>query len=413
MQTSKSNLRDYQLGAIDSLRTGSILCGGVGSGKSRTSLGYYFFKECKGSYDKDGVARMECPRDLYIITTAKKRDTSEWLDEMLEFDLSTKPLYSVALTNVVIDSWNNIKKYADVENAFFIFDEQRLVGKGVWVKTFLKISKKNHWILLTATPGDTWLDYIPVFLANGYYQNRSEFLRKHVIFSPYTKYPKVQKFINVRELERHKADILVNMDYHSSKKRVFEIQYTGYNHDMYKTILKDRFDPFERKPIAEQGKLMYLLRKVCNSDFSKERALNSIYVEHKKCIIFYNFDYELFILRNWAEFHQIPCSEWNGHHHEGIKHGDTWAYLVQYTSGCEGWNCIETDTVIFYSLSYSYKTMIQAAGRIDRMNSPYDTLYYYSLVSNADIDGSINKALNNKRSFNEKTYLNVQKLQLL
>ena len=169
------SLRDYQLDAVNRMKNGCILCGGVGSGKSRTALAYYFFQEggellnnvCGDNY----IPMEDPPKDLYIITTARKRDTKEWEGELSPFLLSTHREVSLYSNKVIVDSWNNIGKYIAVTNAFFIFDEQRVVGSGAWVKAFLKIAKSNEWILLSATPGDTWEDYIPVFIANGFYKS--------------------------------------------------------------------------------------------------------------------------------------------------------------------------------------------------------------------------------------------------
>lgn len=91
--------------------------------------------------------------DLCIITTARKRDTGEWDEELAHFYMSTDPEHDIYEHKVVVDSWNNIGKYVGVKNAFFIFDEQRVVGKGAWVKSFYKITQNNEWILLSATPG--------------------------------------------------------------------------------------------------------------------------------------------------------------------------------------------------------------------------------------------------------------------
>ena len=189
-----------QLLALEQLKSGSILCGGVGSGKSRTSLAYFTVKECKGGLNGEP---MKDPKNLYIITTAKKRDSKEWEDEFPPFPFDE--------IDICIDSWNNIGKYADVKDSFFIFDEQRLVGSGAWVKAFLKISKSNHWILLSATPGDTWMDYIPVFIANGFYKNRTEFIRRHVVYSRFAKFPKVDHYVETGRLLRLRKSILVNM----------------------------------------------------------------------------------------------------------------------------------------------------------------------------------------------------------
>ena len=165
LKMSKPFLYDYQMDAVKKMRNGCILNGGVGSGKSRTGL-YYYFKEQGGSMDPDYIP-MKNPRDLYIITTAMKRDSLEWEVELTPYLLSKNPEVNYYRNKVVIDSWNNIKKYKDIYGAFFIFDEDRVTGKGAWVKTFLNIARKNQWIILSATPGDTWEQYIPVFMANG------------------------------------------------------------------------------------------------------------------------------------------------------------------------------------------------------------------------------------------------------
>ena len=162
-------LRDYQIDAVNRLKNGNILCGGVGSGKSRTALAYYY-KENGGIIGSEDYIKMKNPKDLYIITTARKRDTLEWEGEFGPFLITTNPEVAYYDHKVIVDSWNNIQKYVDIKDAFFIFDEQRVVGSGAWGKAFLKIAKVNNWILLSATPGDTWMDYIPVFLANGFYK---------------------------------------------------------------------------------------------------------------------------------------------------------------------------------------------------------------------------------------------------
>ena len=174
-------LYDYQLDAINRMKIGCILCGGVGSGKSRTSLAFYY-KLYDGDVNTENYVRMTEPPDLYIITTARKRDTGEWDEELAHFYMSTDPEHDIYEHKVVVDSWNNIGKYVGVKNAFFIFDEQRVVGKGAWVKSFYKITQNNEWILLSATPGDCWTDYIPVFIANGFYRNRTDFNNQHVVY---------------------------------------------------------------------------------------------------------------------------------------------------------------------------------------------------------------------------------------
>lgn len=147
-----------------------------------------------------------------------------------------------------------------------------------------------------------------------------------------------------------------------------------------------------------------MLRRVVNGDGSRVFALDSIYEKHGKLIIFYNYDYELMALRLFASSNGIPCAEWNGKKHEPIPKTNTWVYLVQYAAGAEGWNCIETDCIVFYSQTYSYKAQQQAAGRIDRMNTPFTDLYYYHLMSSSKMDISISKCLRGKRDFNEKAF---------
>lgn len=396
-------LYDYQREALDHLQTGSILCGGVGSGKSRTSLAYYFTEE-GGELDPYLPMRIP-PRDLYIITTARKRDTFEWEGELAPFLLSTDPKHNVYYGNqVVVDSWNNIKKYTNVKGAFFIFDEQRVVGSGAWVKAFCKITKSNDWILLSATPGDKWEDYIPVFVANGFYKNRSEFIREHVIYSRFTKYPKVDRYINVRRLERLRDRILVDMDFQRQTVAHREDIYVKYDISKYKDAIRKRWDPYKNEPIQQASGLCYVLRRIVNEDISRQVALLELFEKHPRMIIFYNFDYELGILKELHYGENVEIAEWNGHKHQPIPDSASWIYLVQYTAGAEGWNCIRTDTIVFYSQNYSYKVMQQASGRIDRLNTPYTDLYYYHLKSRSGIDLAISKALKEKKKFNEKRW---------
>ena len=396
-------LFDYQREAVDQLRCGNILCGGVGSGKSRTALAYYYIC-CGGVLDTKNYVRMRSPKDLYIITTARKRDTLEWEKELLYFFMSTDPKANLYKTKVVIDSWNNIKKYADVKNSFFIFDEQRVVGYGAWTKSFLKISRGgNHWILLSATPGDTWSDYIPVFIANGFYKNKAEFVREHVVYSNYSKFPKIDRYLNTGRLIRLRNSILVNMNFkRETISHNIDIS-VPYDIPKYKNIVRNRWDPWNNEPIQNAASYCYALRRLVNSDESRVVAIGEIMESHPKVIIFYNFDYELEILKEFFKYlyHGVTVAEWNGHKHQPIPEGDSWAYLVQYTAGAEGWNCIKTDTIIFYSQNYSYKIMVQSSGRIDRLNTPYSDLYYYHLKSRSGIDLAISKALSNKKKFNE------------
>ena len=398
------SLYDYQLDAVNRMKNGCILCGGVGSGKSRTALAYYY-KEQGGKIGTNRYIPMQNPRDLYIITTARKRDTKEWQEEFGIFRISDNPDCNFYRNKVVVDSWNNIKKYKDVYGAFFIFDEQRVVGSGAWVKAFLNITRKNDWILLSATPGDTWQDYIPVFVANGFYKNKTEFCREHIVYSRFTKYPKVDHYINTGRLIRLRNDILVDMDFHRNTIAHHEDIYCGYDISMYKDVTKLRWNPYTNQPIANAADLCRTWRKIVNSDESRQIALLELFEKHPKMIVFYNFDYELDILRGLYYGENVQIAEWNGHRHEPIPGGSKWIYLVNYTAGAEGWNCVTTDTIIFYSQNYSYKIMQQAAGRIDRLNTRFVDLYYYHFKSRSGIDLAISRALSQKRNFNEGKYV--------
>lgn len=398
-------LRDYQEEAIGNMKNGCILCGGVGSGKSRTALAYYF-RLCGGDWH-DGYSPMTEYRDLYIITTARKRDTLEWEEELVPFLISKDPdlTYYKGL-NVVIDSWNNIQKYSNVYGAFFIFDEQRVVGSGAWVKTFLRIARKNKWILLSATPGDSWKDYIPVFVANGFYKNKSEFIREHIVYSPYiTKYPKIDRYVNTKRLIRQRDSILVDMKFERQTVSHHEDIYVEYDVSKYKAAMRTRWDPYKDEPIQQASGLCYVLRKIVNSDDSRQAALLELYEKHPRMIVFYSFDYELDILKGLYYGPKVRVAEWNGHKHEPVPKTKRWVYLVQYTAGAEGWNCIKTDTIVFYSQNYSYKIMQQSAGRIDRLNTPFMDLYYYHLKSRSGIDLAISKALSEKKKFNENKFV--------
>ena len=400
---SEPFLYDYQMDAVKKMHNGCILNGGVGSGKSRTGL-YYYFKEQGGSIDPDYIP-MKNPKDLYIITTAMKRDSLEWEGELTHYLISTNPELSHYKNKVVIDSWNNIKKYKDVHGALFIFDEDRVTGKGTWVKTFLNISRKNNWIILSATPGDTWEQYIPVCIANGFYKNKTEFTREHCIYSRYTKYPKIERYINTGRLIKLRNQILIDMDFSRKTIPHHEDIYVKYDISNYKDAIKLRWDPYKDEPIRQASGLCYVLRRIVNSDESRQIALLEIFEKHPKIIVFYNFDYELDILKGIYYGEDVKIAEWNGHIHQPIPDSNKWVYLVQYTAGCEGWNCIKTDTIVFYSQNYSYKVMTQASGRIDRLNTPYLDLYYYHIKSRSGIDLAISKALSEKKKFNESRWV--------
>lgn len=392
-------LRPYQQDAVDRMRNGCILCGGVGSGKSRTALAYYYIQQ-KGTVGKN-AQMMDDPKDLYIITTARKRDSYEWEGELVVYGMHTDPEFNKYENHIQVDSWNNIAKYVDVQGAFFLFDEQRVVGKGAWVKSFQKIAKKNEWILLSATPGDTWQDYIPVFIANGFYKNRTEFIQEHIIYKRYTTYPQIDRYINTGRLLRLRNRILVNMDFERKTIPHHEDIYTEFDRDLYKRVSRDRWNIYKDEPCMNASDYCQVLRRIVNTDVRRQEALLEIYKEHPMVIIFYNFDYELEILKSLDYGDGVEVAEWNGHKHQEIPSGYKWVYLVQYNAGSEAWNCIKTDTIIFFSQNYSYKMMVQAAGRIDRMNTPFTDLYYYHFKSRSSIDIAINRALKEKKKFNE------------
>ena len=401
-------LYDYQIDAVNRMRNGCILNGGVGSGKSRTALAYYYLRndgDPSSLCGDDYIPMGDPPKDLYIITTARKRDTKEWEADMVPFLLSTNPEINLYSNKITVDSWNNIKKYKDITDAFFIFDEDRVTGSGVWANSFLKIAKSNEWIILSATPGDCWMDYLAVFIANGFYKNKTEFLREHVVYSRFSKFPKIDRYLNTGRLIRLRNRILIDMDFHRDTIPHHEDVYVSYDTTAYKDICRTRWNPWDNKPIENASEFCYSLRKIVNSDEARQAALLEIIENHPRAIIFYNFDYELDILKSIHYGDDFEIAEWNGHKHQEIPKGDKWIYLVQYNAGNEGWNCVRTDTIIFYSQNYSYKIMIQAAGRIDRLNTPYKDLYYYHIKSRSGIDLAISKALKNKKQFNERKFV--------
>ena len=404
VKPAKPFLYDFQMEAVKKCQNGCILNGSVGSGKSRTGL-FYYFKEQGGWIEGSDYTPMKNLKDLYIITTAKKRDSLEWEGELSWFRLSTNPETNYYDNKVVVDSWNNIKKYADVKGAFFLLDEDRVTGSGAWVKAFLKIAKSNDWIILSATPGDTYMDYWAVFVANGFYKNKTEFQREHVIYSKYTKYPQIDRYINTQRLDRLRNRILIDMTVQRHTRPHHEDMYCSYDIPFYKDVIKRRWDPYKQEPIQQASNLCYILRRIVNTDESRQVKLLELLEEHPKAIIFYNFDYEREILLNLGYSEGTKIAEWSGHAHQPVPTGDKWVYLTQYTSGCEGWNCITCDTIIFYSQNYSYKVMTQAAGRIDRLNTKFIDLYYYHLKSRSGIDLAISKALKEKKQFNESRWL--------
>ena len=405
------DLRKSQMEAVNKLRNGNILVGGVGSGKSRTGLAWWYFKECRGALPVNGIGKtisMKTPKDLFIITTPRKRDELEWEGELVPFRISPNGKHNPQGVRVTIDSWNNIKKYIGCKNAVFLFDEQRVVGYGTWARSFLKICKNNQWILLSATPGDKWDDYIPVFIANGFYKNKTEFLRKHAVFNRYAKYPKIDRFTEENILLGYRNRILVKMDVDRQTVRHDHIVWVDYNADLVKTtITRNRWNPYKNEPIQDVSQYCAVLKKAIFSDGSRLEAVSKITLERERTIIFYSFDFELENLRKLKKMWNkqgYSYAEWNGHLHQPIPDSDCWVYLVQYTSGAEAWNCTKTDTIIFYSQNYSYRTMEQARGRIDRINTKYRDLHYYILKSHSGLDNQIAKALSRKKKFNEAKY---------
>lgn len=358
-------------------------------GKSRTVLGYYRLSEA--------------PADVYVITTAKKRDSGDWEWEATKFGISTEP--SLTLGGVLtVDSWNNISKYEHIEDAFFVFDEQRLVGNGAWVRSFQRIARKNRWVLLSATPGDTWIDYVPVFVANGLYKNPSQFKREHVQYAPYSRYPRIVRYLNVDILEKYRNMLLVEMPYEKHTERIVEEVICPYNQTLFNNVYRKRWNVYENRPLRDIAEMFRVMRKVVNTDPSRLDALQTVLKKHSKVIVFYNFDYELELLRSWCTTRSLICREWNGHKHEEPPETDKWVYLVQYQAGAEGWNCTTSDAICFWSLNYSYRNYVQAQGRIDRLDTPFTLLYYYVLRSNSIIDKAIMNARLHKKTFNERAY---------
>jgi len=381
----KRELRPHQKTALSKMHNGSILWGGVGTGKSMVAVEYYL--------------QHEAPKQCIVITTAKKRDTLDWKKEFAAVAIGDE---LSKLGGVIVDSWNNLHKYTAVKGQFFILDEQRLVGKGKWSKSFLKIARENNWILLSATPGDTWLDYIPVFIANGWYKNRSEFYREHVILKPYMNYPVVDRYVNVQRLVRYRSQILVRMPYERETTRHPLNEWVEYDQELMDQVEKKLWNPFTNEPIRDIAQKFHLMRKIVNSDPSRLERVHDLMHKHNRLIVFYTFDYELAMLRSLKEGHTY--AEWNGHKHEPLPQTEQWVYVVQYTAGSEGWNCTSTNAMAFWSLPYSFKMWEQAHGRIDRLNTPYSDLYYHALRSHSGIDWAIWRSLKAKKSFQNLDY---------
>lgn len=402
------SLRPYQEDAVEQLQNGNILLGGVGAGKTITGLAYFFRKVCGGSIE-DGLVPTT-PKDLYVITTARKRDSLDWEREAAHFSISTDRESSIAGIQLTVDSWNNISKYTDVKDAFFIFDEQKVVGYGAWAKAFIKITKANNWILLSATPGDTWMDYIAVFIANGFYKNKTAFVREHVIYNSYVHFPLVDRYVGEDKLKRLREQVLVRMKFKRKTVRHNIDIVVPYDHKTLEMVIKERWNIYKDEPILNSSEFGYTMRKVVNSHPSRLDVIRDLSVKHSKLIVFYNFDYELDILRQLDDSDEYEVAEYNGHIHQEIPRSDKWIYLTQYLSSAEAWNCTETNAIAFYSLNYSYRLTTQAAGRIDRMNTPYQNLYYYFIQSESTIDRGVVQSLKQKTDFNERKFFRDQKI---
>lgn len=393
-------LRQHQLEALESLANGKVLCGSVGSGKSLTAVAYWYTTICGGGLIPLVPRRSHIP--CYVVTTAKKRNDKEWDLEFARVGVDR----SDENGDAHVISWNEIHKVANVTGAFFIFDEQRASGSGKWARAFIRIARRNRWIMLSATPGDVWLDYIPLFVANGFYKNRTEFIRRHVVFNNFAKFPQVQRYLETGVLERYRRQILVDMPVERHTVRVRRSIHVKHDEELYSRISKTRFDPWKDEPVQNAGGLCYLFRRVVNDDSRRYAAVLDVLKRHPRVVIFYNFDYELERLRGLGR-DGFSVSEYNGHRHDPVPEGESWVYLVQYTSGAEGWNCTTSDTMVFYSLNYSYRVMEQAEGRIDRLNTPYSKLFYYRLVSNSPIDRAIQDAISRKKVFNERAFIGL------
>lgn len=401
--------RPEQMQAVRQLQNGSILAGGVGSGKTLTSLAWYLTSVCNAASFKKGGSlakkKVKVTPTLYVITTAKKRDSLEWEEEAARLGLSTDPECSFTGSSIVVDSWNNIGKYSDREHAVFFFDEQRASGSGRWVKEFLKITKKNTWLLLSATPGDVWMDYLPVFMAHGFFRTRTEFMEDHVIFDRFAKYPKVKRYIGEAKLQRLRRSILVEMPVERHTTRERETVYCDYDRDLYKWVVKNRMDPWTEEPLRDAGGVCRILRKVVSDNDWRSAEAKRILSSNERVIVFYNYNYELDRILAVAESLGVPTAQWNGHRHDAIPGGDRWIYICQYTSAAEGWNCTSTDTVLFWSLNYSWRVTEQCEGRIDRLNTPYSRLKYYFLESHSSIDEAVRRSLSSKKVFNERAFV--------
>ena len=379
-------LLKYQEEAIQKLHSGSVLYGATGSGKSLTGLAYYM--------------RCWSHLDLYIITTSKKRNAGEWEEEIAK--LGCPPPKA-------IDSWNRLKNYRMVSDAFFLFDEHKVGGHGKWAQSMITIAKKNKWILLTATPGDVWDDYASIFIANEFVKNKTTWNEDFCIFDRISKYPKIIGYQREDVLKNMRDAVLVPMEYQSEKVPIpYVIPYkVDHEEEAYVLARRKSLRHPEMRAFRNTSAMFAYMRMNLPDKESKIQALADVLKKEPKAIIFYNFTPEKYEIENAARQVNIPFFQYNGQIKDNVPDGDTWVYAVQYTAGAEAWNCITCRTVIFYSMNYSYKVMTQAKGRIDRCNSPFDELHYYYFISpDFEIDQEILNALTRKEKFNEEALAN-------
>lgn len=392
MVAAKIELKSHQKEALSKIKNGNILVGGVGSGKTYTSI-FWYIEQFK-----------DLGMDLIVITTAANRDMIKPGQTKPDWHQSIE---DCGVTDYKVDSWNNLHKYAGTKNTCFIFDEQRVVGYGKWAKAFINLTWEptNRWILLSATPGDNWMDYIPVFIANKLYLNKTEFVRKHVEQNPYVSYFSVKAYKGTAVLEKHRKSIVVTMEVERHTTRHREYISCDYDKELYKQVARERFNIFKDEPIETPPEFMSVLRRIVNASDDRINYIRKVLAKGGRYIVFYNFNYELDILRSLCDEANYTYSEWNGHKHDSLPTTDNWLYLVQYTAGSEGWNCTDTNQMIFYSVNHAYKKMEQAEGRIDRMNTPFTDLYYTYLTSDSLVDKSILDAVQKKKRFNETMFV--------
>ncbi len=273
----------------------------------------------------------------------------------------------------------------------------------------VRFSRGNERSIVTAVYNRIAMDVasidMPVFIANGFYRNKTDFVSQHVVWDwRQPKYQRVERYLGIGRLIRLRKKILVDMDFSRKTISIHKDVIVEYDRALYKAICKERWNIWEERPIKNASEFCHALRRAVNQSEDRQRALLDIFRDHPRLIVFYNFDYELDILKGLDYGENVEVAEWNGHRHQPIPENGSWVYLVQYIAGAEGWNCILTDTIVFYSMNYGYRTLVQAPGRIDRLNTPFDRLYYYHLKSRSGIDLAIAAANREKKQFNEMRF---------